>query len=296
MAIQIRSTQQSVAARVTAGLQGNLARLGKLQEQLSSGKQISRPSDSPVAAVSSLQFRSKIRAEQQYERNADDGLGWLSTADTALTSATSQVRRVRDLVLQGASSGSANAAGAKEAMAVEVDNIRKSLIGLANTSYLDRPVFGGTTGGAGAYTPDGVYQGDAGPVERTVGEGARVRVDVTGPEVFGTGAGSLFSVLESISANLRSGADVSTDLAGLDAGLERIQTSAADVGARYNRISTARQTSEDRLLTLQTQLSDVEDIDLPNAIMDLQLQQVAYQAALAATQKVIQPSLVDFLR
>jgi flagellar hook-associated protein 3 FlgL len=43
-------------------------------------------------------------------------------------------------------------------------------------------------------------------------------------------------------------------------------------------------------------VSDVEDIDLPKTISDMQLQQVAYQAALAAGAKVVQPSLVDFLR
>jgi flagellar hook-associated protein 3 FlgL len=296
MGIQIRSTQQSIAARVTTGLQANLQRLGRLQEQLSSGKQISRPSDSPVKTVSALQLRGKVRAEQQYQRNGDDGLGWLGTADTTLTSAALQVRRVRDLVLQGLSSGSASADGAKEAMAVEIENIRKSLIGLSNTTYMDRPVFGGTTGLATAYDAAGGYQGDAGPVERSVGEGAKVRVDITGPDVFGSGATSLFGVLDSISANLRSGGDLAPDLVNLDAGFGRIQTSVADVGARYNRISTARQTSEDRLLMLKAQLSDVEDIDLPSTIMDMQLQQVAYQAALAATSRVIQPSLVDFLR
>jgi flagellar hook-associated protein 3 FlgL len=49
-------------------------------------------------------------------------------------------------------------------------------------------------------------------------------------------------------------------------------------------------------LTLKTQLSDIEDIDLPETIMKLQLQEVAYQAALGATARAIQPSLMDFLR
>ena len=43
-------------------------------------------------------------------------------------------------------------------------------------------------------------------------------------------------------------------------------------------------------------LSEVENTDLAKAIVDLQLQEVAYQAALAATARVMQPSLLDFLR
>ncbi|HEV7962737.1 MAG TPA: flagellar hook protein, partial [Actinoplanes sp.] len=54
--------------------------------------------------------------------------------------------------------------------------------------------------------------------------------------------------------------------------------------------------AQDRLLSVTSQLSDVEDVDLPKTIMEMQLQQTAYQAALAASAKVIQPSLIDFLR
>jgi flagellar hook-associated protein 3 FlgL len=57
-----------------------------------------------------------------------------------------------------------------------------------------------------------------------------------------------------------------------------------------------KQSAQDRLLTVTSQLSDIEDVDLPKTIMEMQLQQSSYQAALAASAKVIQPSLIDFLR
>ncbi len=57
-----------------------------------------------------------------------------------------------------------------------------------------------------------------------------------------------------------------------------------------------KQSAQDRLLSVTSQLSEVEDVDLPKTIMDMQLQQTSYQAALAASAKVIQPSLIDFLR
>ena len=49
-------------------------------------------------------------------------------------------------------------------------------------------------------------------------------------------------------------------------------------------------------LTLKTQLSATEDIDMPKTIMELQMSQTGYQAALQATAQVIQPTLLDFLR
>jgi flagellar hook-associated protein 3 FlgL len=279
------------------GLQGNLTRLGRLQEQLATGKQISRPSDSPSATVSALQLRSDIRATQQYSRNADNGLGWLSTADSALTSGLEQVRRVRDLTLQGMSAGTASSPAGREALAIEIDHIRESLIGLANTRYGDRPVFGGTTAGGSAYSAAGAYIGEAEDVQRTVGAGDRVRVDTPGPATFGTGATQLFTVLADLSQSLRTDpTTLGTGLGNLDTAMKAVQTQLSDVGARYNRLAQMRQTAEDRLLTLRTQLSDVEDIDLPETIMHLQLQETAYKAALGATARTVQPSLLDFLR
>jgi flagellar hook-associated protein 3 FlgL len=86
------------------------------------------------------------------------------------------------------------------------------------------------------------------------------------------------------------------DLAALDAATNNIQDAVSDVGARYNRVTQLRQTSDDKVLNLKTSLSTVEDIDLPKTITELQMQQVSYQAALGATAKVIQPSLIDFLK
>jgi flagellar hook-associated protein 3 FlgL len=78
--------------------------------------------------------------------------------------------------------------------------------------------------------------------------------------------------------------------------MKTVQTAQASVGARSNRVQSLQQTANDRQVDLQSQLSEVEDIDLPKTITDMTLQQTAYQAALGATAKVIQPSLMDFLR
>ncbi|GGM60866.1 flagellar hook-associated protein FlgL [Dactylosporangium sucinum] len=292
-----RVTERSMATNTLANLQLNLSRNQQLQDQLSSGKLIKHASDSPGGAVIAMQHRSDMATLNQYSRNADDGMGWLSMADTALTSASTQITRARELVLTGLSSGSSGSAEAREAIALEVDNLRSSLIDLANTTYLDRPIFGGTTPGPAAYDASGVYQGDQGEVNRTISANANVRVDTSGDQVFGAGANTVFAILGRISNDLRTNpAGLSADLADIDTAQKRVQSALSGVGSRYNQISQMQQTAENRVLDLRAQLSDVEDIDLPKTITELSLQQTAYQAALAATAKVIQPSLVDFLR
>lgn len=292
-----RVTESSIHTAVLANLQRSIQKGQKIQEQLSSGKQINRPSDSPTGTVTAMQLRGDVRVSQQYSRNADDGMGWLNTIDSTLTSTSTLVNRARDLTVQGLSAGG-NDAQSNNALAAEIDQIKQSLIGFSNTQYLGRPVFGGTTTGETAYDATGTYVGDAGQTTRTVGENSKVRVDATGPEAFGDGDSQLFTVLQGISDSIRSGDSdaLSDNLKKLDTASDLMKNTLSDVGARYNRIDQMKQSAQDRLLSVTSQLSDVEDVDLPKTIMDMQLQQTAYQAALAASAKVIQPSLIDYLR
>jgi flagellar hook-associated protein 3 FlgL len=292
-----RVTERSIASNVLAGLQGNITRLGDTQQRLSNGKSVARPSDSPTGTVAAMQYRSDIAITQQYGRNSDDGLGWLGSADTALTTVVEDVHRVRELVLQGMSAGAGSSPAARGSLATEIDNIREAIIGQANATYLDRPIFGGTTAGTLAYQSDGTYMGDDGVVQRSVSNNMKVRVDTSGPGVFGTGTNQIFAVLSDIADHLRNDyTGLSGDLTRLDNATVTLQSGLSDVGARYNQLTNMRQISDDRVLDLTTQLSDVEDIDLPKTLTDLQLQQTAYQAALAAGARVVQPSLMDFLR
>jgi flagellar hook-associated protein 3 FlgL len=290
MTLQIRTTERLMGHNALSNLQSGLTKLGRLQEQLSSGKLIAKPSDSPGGTAAAMQARGDISRFNQYSRNADDGLAWLGTIDSALTNSSAQLHQARDLVLQGLSPGAAGSNQTGIALANQIDGIKQSMINVANTTYLGRPVFGGTTQGATAYDASGNYVGDSGQVVRSVGDSVKVRVDAAGPAVFG--------VLDKISTDLRSGntAGLQVDLNDLDGATNSYQSALSDVGARYNQVQMMQQSAQTRLTDLKSQLSDVEDIDLPATITELQMQQVAYQAALSATSHVIQPSLVDFLK
>ena len=85
------------------------------------------------------------------------------------------------------------------------------------------------------------------------------------------------------------------DLDDLDVALDRLLKASSDIGTRTNRMETAQQVNSDLQLTLTSRSADIENVDLPKTIMYLQMQQTGYQAALSATAKAIQPTLVDFL-
>ena len=302
MSTSFRITQKTVTRTVMDGLQSNMARMQRLQEQLSSGKQVSRPSDSPVKTVEAMQFRSSIRRTEQYVRNADDGIAMLATADAALTDSLKLTGRARELTLAGMNDTMDREA--KQALAAEIRSLRDGLIGFANTRYLDRPVFGGNTRSDNAFdSVTGAYLGDTEEVVRTIAGGTRVTVNVPGPTVFGAAGDpqQLFDVLDEIATALEDDdatmhSRLNGGLVNLDKGINAIITSLGQIGARFNRVESMRDAAEGQLINLANNLSEVEDIDLPKTIVDLQMQEVAYKAALGATARVVQPSLLDFLR
>ena len=142
-----RTTQSSLTTGVMTNLQKSLDRLGTTQAKLSSGKEVSKPSDSPVATASAMRYRADMKATEQHLRNASDAQGWLGTADNALTGSLESIRRVKELALSGMNATTTPEAAS--ALAAEVDSLRKQMISVANTKYLDRSVFSGNNESAG---------------------------------------------------------------------------------------------------------------------------------------------------
>jgi flagellar hook-associated protein 3 FlgL len=292
--MSFRVTQRSLNLELLANLQASQGEMARLQQKLSSGREISRPSDSPTGTVSALRFRADLRRSEQLIRNADDGLAWLGTADRALTDGLSALNRARDLVLAGMNG--ALGQEAREALAAEVDGLRLHLVAVANTTYLDRPIFAGTAAVPAAFDPAGTYQGDAGTVDRSVMPGVTVQVNLPGPSVFG-GTDPVFAVLADISDHLRNDpSQLGSALVRLDGRLVDMRTSLAQVGARHNQVETMRATVESSIVDTRASLAKVESIDLPRTVMDLRLQDLSLQAAMSAAARVLQPTLVDFLR
>ncbi len=300
----MRITQRAVSQTALQGLNRNLADLGKLQQQLTSGKVVSKPSDSPSGVNRAMQVRQDQAAAVQHARNISDAQGWMDFTDTTLQSVVTQVNRVRDLTVQ-ASNGVTLSDSGRVAISTEVAALRESLLGLANQSVDGRPLFGGITSGATAYDATGAYTGVGGAngipvvaVTRRIADAEDVRIDVTGPEAFGDPSGTdLFALVGKIATDVTAAPEaLGDDLTALDVALQRLMTAVSSIGARAARVEATAQTNTDLQLSLGKQLALVEDVDLPKTIMQLQFQQTGYQAALQATAQVVRPSLVDFLR
>jgi len=288
----LRITQRAVADTALRGLQGNLSRVQRLQEQLSSGKRIGHVSDDPSGSAAAMTFRSQRTAAEQYLRNIEQVSGRLNVTDDTLTTLSDRLRGVRQLLIQS-NNAAVNAEG-RSALAAQISAIRGEVVDLYNARYLDRPIFSGTAPGAFAVDPaTGAYLGDDRTITSRVSRDATVRVDVKGTEV---GVDSVPDLLDRLASGVAGTGVTGAEFDELDAAMSKVLQALGDVGARGARVQTTKAAVEASRLDLSSRISESEDVDLPEAIMNLQAQQVAYQAALGAAAKIQQTSLVDFLR
>ncbi len=264
------------------------------------GRRVNLPSDDPTGAGRILALRAAERARVQEQRNADDAEALLNAADTNLRTITSRLQRVRDLVVQGANTTTISDGGG--AIADEIASIRDELVALANARHAGRPLFSGFAD-VDAVARDGggtfVYQGDAGEVRRRIGDIETVTVNVRANDVFGFTAGDdLFTRLDTIESQLRSG-DVNglqASLNSLDGQISRVTEHLGVVGAATNRVESARNRSVEGQMHIGAELSELEHVDMAEAIMELRMQEVALQATQQALGRAFPPSLASFLQ
>jgi flagellar hook-associated protein 3 FlgL len=301
-----RITSGMIQRSVLADLNDVSNRLAKTQQRMSSGKQITRPSDDPYGTSRALSLRTDIAGTQQYQRNVGEATAWQSVTDSALSKITEAVQRARDLAVQGASDSAGQAA--RNAAAAEIDQLIESVKQEANASYGGRYVFSGTKTDTAPYAVAGAdtYLGDTAAVARQIGPGVSVQVNVIGQSLLGDGQaagdGKLLDVLRDISDHLKSGvvADANTlrttDLKNLDLNLDALSQARATVGATTNRLESADSRLQEVEGSLTKLLSDVEDADMAKTYTDFSMQQSVYQSALQAGANIVQQSLLDFLQ
>jgi flagellar hook-associated protein 3 FlgL len=295
-----RVTERLLVDKLLTNIQANSRRFERLQEEVATGKRILRPSDDPTGTVTALTLRSADAQNAQAQKNIDLAEGWLNATDVALQDVSTIIQRVRELVVQG--SNYTLSPQETSALANEVDQLLGHAMQMANTRYGDRYIFGGFNTRTTPFEfldvarTGWAYNGDNGEILRNVAPGVDISINTTGDRVFP----QVFDVLIGIRDDLKSHNQDSLSLDRLDE-LENVHDDVLDallsqVGSKGARLDlTRKQLGASRLNDAET-LSKVEDADMSDSIIRLNAQQASLQAALATGARVIQPTLIDFLR
>ncbi|SDC11729.1 flagellar hook-associated protein 3 FlgL [Terribacillus halophilus] len=294
----MRITQSMMSDRMLRNLSNSYSDLNKYSEQLSSGKKITKPSDDPVVATKGMSYRTEVRDVEQYKRNLSEAQSWIDNSDSALSNATSALQRIRELAVQ-ASNGTYEE-GQRGNIAEEVDQLKEQLATIANTQVNEKYIFNGSATNTAPVTinEDGSATVDfnSNAVNLTLSNGVDMKINVDGGAVFGE---KLFNDLENFSAALRSdGSDEDLDqyIGLIDENVNNLVNERADIGARMNRMDLVASRLGDQELSATELMSNNEDAEMEEVIMNLVSQEAVHRAAMSAGARIIQPTLMDFLR
>ncbi|MCM3489926.1 flagellar hook-associated protein FlgL [Alkalihalophilus marmarensis] len=415
----MRVTQMMLSTNSLKHINQGYNRLATLQDQLSTGKRITKASQDPVIAMKGMRYRSQVNEVEQFQRNLREVYSWMDAADSALDEATQAVQRIRELATQAANDTYEGTQRAN--IAKEIKQLREHIQSLANTKNSTKFIFNGTnttkapivdmegmdlersllfndpdgpdpahssnindfnlTYGGRTFqyvgtsendelifldtrqigklansgdvnvdegefnekafqlkiTKDGIVfsepapkpvpgiddedDGPTGPLTKTLREedviisrktsvsantqsveielmkGVTIPVNINASSVFSTG---LFGDIIRLEKALENPSIDGTELTGyiddMFGHIDNIVSERAELGARINRVEMIENRLMEQNVFAKRIMSDNEDVDLERVIIDLTTQESVHRAALAVGARVIQPSLMDFLR
>lgn len=305
----MRVTQSMISGNMLRNLSSSYARLDKYNDQLASGKKINRPSDDPVVAMKGIFYRSDVTQVEQYQRNLSEAYTWTDASDDALDKVTSSLQRMRELAVQGATD--TNSVDSRKAIASEINQLISHYVSLGNTQIGDKYIFNGldTTAKPVKYNVNTLANGDidtsnivAGnfytnnsDYNAEVSNGVSVAVNVNPSKIFDdTTIMKLANLNNALNNNNTTG--IQSALSDLDGIIQDVLAARTKVGATQNRVEMIDDRLGSQEVIANRIMSDNEDAEIEKVITELKIQESVHNAALGVGARIIQPSLIDFLR
>lgn len=330
----MRVTNRMMSNNYLRDMKTNLNNLNTINRQLSSGKELRRPSDNPFKVARSMQLHTDINTNKQYNENIKDCINWLDTTDTALSQATNVMQRIRELMVS-----SGNAGYGKDELAAISDELNEKvgeLTQILNTNFDGKYIFGGSkatskpldtkvnpqTGNKqmiyidkeGEELPldsdDDYVRNQLSMINSTlqieVSQGVTIDYNVNAMDVLNCkdAKGNEINVMDllfEITNNLTSGNEVDKqkvtveNLDTIDSAISNLLKIRSEVGAKQNRMESAQEKNVDENYNMTDILSQTEDIDFTEKMMEYSMMQTVYTAALQTSAKILPKTLMDFL-
>lgn len=384
----MRVTQTMLANNQLRHLSNSYREMGKIQDQLATGKKISRASQDPVVAMNGMRYRTQVTEVEQFQRNLGEVYNWMDTADATLDKVTQTMHRIRELTVQASNDTYESTQRAN--VSKEISQLREHLVALGNTRSNNKYIFNGTnttnapidtakmnvgmgdpqflaqlaaadgndffpyevtyggelytmqqvdgearfvssTGKTIAIAADGssithtaVVKNKEGVAETVTTQlkqnevvislfdavstngqnveiellkGVNIAVNINPANVFSNDFfGELVRLEQALQDPTTTARDLTKFLGSLDKQINKVVDERAELGARYNRVEMIESRVMEQEVIARRIMSNNEDAEIERVIMNLMSQEAVHRAALASGARIIQPTLLDFLR
>jgi len=292
-----RSLSTAASERALATVQRDLARF---QEQMTTGLRVNRASDDPTAFAQARRLEHLNQRYEQYLRTIGGATSWVDHTQDTLDQMADRITEAYERGIRANSHVFDTAERDAEANRIEL--ILSDVVDLLNATDGDEYLFAGSRttvqpfDGAGGVV---VYNGNTAGRSRQIGDNLRMDVNISGDRIHDTGAGfTITESLQDLADAVRTG-----DPTQMETALDRIVTArdhvferGAEAGGIANRMQQAADQLRDATLRVDSHRSELEDVDMAEAIMEYQRAQTGLQAALQVTASVLQTSLLNYLR
>jgi flagellar hook-associated protein 3 FlgL len=311
----MRVTGNTYPDTLTGQLNSLVGRQNRIQTQIATGQRLATADEDPEGARRILRLRTEASSLSQYRSN-------ISTLKDQATTMNGSIQSLQK-ILDRASEISISADGTRSkpeltAYATELNQLISQAAQSANAKFGNDFLFGGTATDAAPFsvTADAsgnitavTYNGNTTNTQAQIGPNENITIGIPGQNTTGSGTRGLFTDsrfgadifkhLIDLKNNLQTGnttAISQTNNAQVNADLDNVLYHVASNGATLSRLESATSSLTDRTHTLQSSLSQESDVDLTQAIVDLNTTQNAYKAALQSGADLLQKSLLDYLR
>ena len=271
-------------------------RLQNSQNEVSTGKKVTAPSDNPIAASDIVRLNTEGNEAGQFSKNLTFAKAKLQIADTALDSVEQMVERAR--TLGQLSLGEGNPASA---YVTELNGLRDQIISAANTTHAGRYIFGGSTTTTPPYAknPDTsvTYQGDDQDMPLQVSRNSTLQTQIPGSDIF-NGSVDIFTTMSDLATAMQAG-----DKGAIDAQVKKLEqfsdtvsVARSKIGGYLNAAANVDSELSSTGLVRKSELSQVQDADLAQAITELTMNQQQLQATMAVGARLSQLTILDYLK
>jgi flagellar hook-associated protein 3 FlgL len=287
----MRVTQSMLSNNMLRNLSNSYSKLGKLQDQISTQKKFTKPSDDPVSAMLAMNYRTDLNRIEQFQRNIGEAKNWIDSTDDALDKGVMALQRIRELTVQ-ASNGTLEGNQKKNIME-EIKQLKEHLVNIGETQVGGKYIFNGTQTNVKP-AEDGAF--NDGAINLEVFSNIKIQVNMSGNEIFGDmlkESGNIQGLINSLNED---NPEIGGYLEKVDKYIDQMLAGRAKIGAKQNRIELMDDRLQQQEVFSTRILSDNEDVDMEKVIMELTTQESVHRAALSVGSRIIQPTLVDFLR
>lgn len=299
----MRITPNITSQNSLYNIQQARTQMDKTQEKIASGKNYNRPSDDPVTARLLVNFSDQLQAGEQYNSNMTKANIWLNVSETALegmSSTMSEIKKLTSTLTNGT-----DITAVRQNAVSQLQTFKQQLIDYGNTQLNGTYVFAGTTDNLSVPFSGSTYSGDDNPLDIQIDNSSTQTMNITGGRLLkGTnavphqyGSTDILTEIDNLitAVNANDIANIQVGAQKMEDGANQINNAITDVGGRLKRIETMQQFNATTKSVIQGVVANVQNADYAKLAVEMQQQELAFEATLSSTAKVTQMSLLDYL-